>query len=342
MTIKQIIKEEITHSKIDGELIEEGFKDWVIAGLMTLSSMSGIQAQSVKEITPKHIKAAEMVQDRLESGDEDVLKYFDEARIELNSKNLETLKNTKIKKGGEIDSTTAKSKSELRSKLNQGYTVTEVNIFSDTIYPKNISVDLTVQDTIPFGYKSDNMFKSGGFELKSEIIQDLQTAINEINESGTKIIGVQIESSTDTEPIKMGNEKLSQLRAQSVQGVLEQLGVDVGVEINTLPNQGPNLFSKNMGVNERNQVRQETQQYRYVKISFMVVIDVVIPTDGQQNMDILVKKHVTYKLVKLKNVSKSHGNYKFKMSKPKPKIKGCKAMSKRPKGDNKMLKCTSF
>jgi hypothetical protein len=46
---------------------------------------------------------------------------------------------------------------------------------------------------------------------------------------------------------------------------------------------------------------------------------------------------VTYELVKLKNVSKSHGNYKFKMSRPKPKIKGCKV-----KQNGKSLPCAIF
>jgi len=173
------------------------------------------------------------------------------------------------------------------------------------------------------------MFITGKFQLKDEVKQDIQSAINEINEAGGEIIGVQIESSTDTEPIKMGNEKLSQLRAESVQSVLEQLGVDVEIEITTLPDQGPDVYSSGMDSQERTRTRTETQQYRYVNISFIVVINVETPPDGKEGVKTIVKKHVSYELIKLGKVSKSHGTYKFNQKSGKTvKLKACKSKRK--------------
>jgi outer membrane protein OmpA-like peptidoglycan-associated protein len=334
------MKQIVSHVKNDDgqDVIEEGFKEWVITGLMTLASLGGVQAQDIGTITDKHIEAAEKVQDLIKSGDKDVLKYFSDSKIKLNDRNLETLKGTKIKKNTEIGSTTADSKGTLQSKLNQGYAVSKVIITSDTIYPKGIQIQAQVQDTVPFGYKADNMFKTASFELKSEIKQDLQSAINEINEAGGEIVGVQIESSTDTEPIKMGNEKLAQLRAESVENVLGQLGVDASMDINILPDQGPDVYSKGMSSQERTQTRKETQEYRYVNITFIVVIPVDFETSGETPPEPILKKTISYELVKLKNVSKKHGNYKFKGRSKKPtKLKSCRAKLK-----GKSLPCATF
>jgi predicted Zn-dependent peptidase len=53
MDIKFIIKEEINNSTLEKEIIEEGFKEWVVAGLMTLASLGGVKAQNVDNITQK-------------------------------------------------------------------------------------------------------------------------------------------------------------------------------------------------------------------------------------------------------------------------------------------------
>jgi outer membrane protein OmpA-like peptidoglycan-associated protein len=326
------MKKVISHIKEPKEeVIEEGFKEWVIGGLMALATIGGVKAQT-EPITPQHIEAAEEVQKKLESGDLDLTKYFKDADIELNRTNLEKLKSVE---GGDIQDFKTKNVSTAKSKMKQGYALESITITRDTIFPKPAVVDTTIQDTIEFDYSSDNMFKTASFQLKPEIINELNQVIDSIQSNNGKIINVIIESSTDTEPIKMGNEKLSQLRANSVKQVLSTLGVNAEMETSTRPDQGPDVYSTTMSSEEREAAREQTAEFRYVKVSFVVVLDVSIPVEDGKPVLPQVRERVQIELVKLKPEYK--GTYKFKTKGG----KSTKKMScKKTKVDGKELPCS--
>jgi hypothetical protein len=95
-----------------------------------------------------------------------------------------------------------------------------------------------------------------------------------------------------------------------------------------------------MSSQERRQTRSETQEYRFVNVSFIVVVDVIINSDGKTSYPPQIQKKVTYKLLKLKNIPKSGGYYKFRVKTPKPKIRKCSAKTKDSKGRVNITKCT--
>lgn len=263
------------------ELVEEGFKEWALAGLMTLASLSGV-AQKKGDVSSEDIKKAEMVQQRLENGDKDLLKLFSKADIELNRKNLETLK--------DFDLTSKPSKVSsvkgVENKLKQGYTLSKAEVSQDTIWKVKPGEKLYIDTLIALKY--GDMFKTGSFDMDSEVINEIQQTINNIKEKGGKINKVYIESSTDKEPIKMGNEKLSQLRAQSIVDVLKELGVDSEMKIKTKPEQGPDVYTHTMSPQEREKARQQTAEFRYNNVIFDVTFEQIIPEET--TMDRVVPK----------------------------------------------------
>lgn len=156
----------------------------------------------------------------------------------------------------------------MAGKLQQGYAVTDIIVHSDTILkPKTI---VTTTDTVKVDYSAEAMFITGKFQLKPEIMNDINSQIEIIKAGGGEIVGVVIESSTDKEPIKMGNETLAQKRAESVSSFLSSIGVQAKTNINTLPNQGPDVYSKGMSSGERKSAREQTAEYRYVTVEFYV------------------------------------------------------------------------
>ena len=141
---------------------------------------------------------------------------------------------------------------------------------ADTIIEKNEPIQIdTIMDTT-FG---SDIFKSGDYKLNVDISKELQEFINNINAIGGEINKIFIESSTDKEPIAIGNEKLAELRGLSIASVLSDLGIGMeSIDVKHLPEQGPDIYTKTMSSEEREQARKLTEKYRYVKISFDVTV----------------------------------------------------------------------
>ena len=313
----------INENKQEEELLEEGVKDWVMAGLMTLATIAGVKGQTVDNITPDHIKAAEMVQTRLDQGDKDIVKYFKDADIEWNRANLEKLKSVDE---GDFEEFSTKSASTTKAKIKQGYTLTDIKITKDTVWKTPAVVGVDVYDTLDFGLSSDQMFKTGSFELTSESMNNLNDILSEINNlQNARIISVTIESSTDKEPIKMGNDVLAEKRANSIKSVLNTLGVESEITINTLPEQGPDVYHTDMSDQEREEARQQTSEFRYVTVTFVVVMEMDVPVPSDENVVDYVKEKVNFELVRIKTEYKTKGgDYKFKSKSPKVKKLKCK------------------
>ena len=286
------------------EVLEEGPREWMLAGLMTLASLAGLSQIKDRNLTDEDIHKAELVQDKLERGDKDVLNLFDLTTIGKNEENLKKLKNLDIK-DVKVDVFKTTSKTATKSHLKQGYVLSDIKISSDTILKKGDAVYMG--DTITLNFGSDAAFKTATFNLTETYKQELVNKINEISEVNGKITKVTVESSTDTEPIKMGNQKLAELRSNSVVGILNSNGVD-NIEVVNLPDQGPSVYSRTMSNQEREQARQETAQYRYVKITIEYEVKVEVPKP--QSVKEVVTKY-KFEMVKL-TPKQDVGTYKFK------------------------------
>ena len=116
---------------------------------------------------------------------------------------------------------------------------------------------------------------------------------------GGTINSIRIESSTDKEPIRMGNDKLAQNRASSVENLINGI-VKAPITIKTLPEQGPDVFSSNMTPQEKEIARKETAKYRYIKV---VIDSEVKPQPKQEVKAFEVITKVKYTLVKTTNLS---------------------------------------
>ncbi len=322
--MKRIIITESQYNLINKEILDEGVKEWLLSGLLALASVSGIKSQT-NTITNNDIKAAEAFQKKLDAGDKDVVKYFDLADIEWNRSNVSKLKNIG---DDELEEFVTKSTSTAKSRLKQGYAIKSVEIKKDTVWKKVTPISVEVTDTLIYDYNSDQMFESGKFKLNSTTVDSLNQFIEFINNSGGKIKQVIIESSTDKEPIEMGNDVLSQKRADSVKDVLVNLGVNGGlINIETLPEQGPDIYSGNMSSEEREKAREITSEFRYVNVTFVVVMDMTFDVPPNTNVIQYVKETVNINMIKINKEYKFTGNYKVRGKTNKPKKVKCTKIS---------------
>jgi outer membrane protein OmpA-like peptidoglycan-associated protein len=292
----------------ENNIIEEGFKDWAIAGLMTLAALGGVKAQTDKGINPETIKAAELVQNKLEQGDATLLKYFDEAGIEKNRENLDKLINADVK--GKFRTATA-SPEELPGKLQYGYAVSDFEITRDTLV--NSLPQRTIVDTSYSTKFDSDLFMTAKYDLDESVRAELNKIVKLVKSKNGKIYNIRIESSTDTEPIKMGNEKLAQLRAESISNYLTSLGVDASeIEVITKPEQGPDVYSKTMSDEERAEARIKTKDFRYVKLDYDISMPLIEYRPGDKIYDVI--ENITFELIR--PVTK--GGEKLKIHKHKP------------------------
>jgi outer membrane protein OmpA-like peptidoglycan-associated protein len=324
----------IIENQVDETVLNEGPKEWLLTGLLTLASMAGLSQTKTKEFDESRIKAAELVQNRLESGDEEIYKLFDDVNINLNKQNLDKLKSVDVD-GAKMDVVKTGSERIAKEKLKQGYALSDIKISSDTILKRGDAVYMG--DTITLDFNSDAAFKTANFELTDSYKQNLLNTINDITDNNGKIIKVTIESSTDTEPIKMGNQKLAELRSNSVLEVLNTIGLE-NINVVNLPDQGPNVYTRTMSSQEREEARKETAEYRYVRITIEYEVEVVTPTE--QTVKEVINKY-KYEMVKVTPKQDYGGGYKFKGKDSKRTVYG-EPKCKKVKYDNKMVACPAI
>lgn len=314
--IKQVLREYVenknvilTEQQLNETLLNEGWKDVLLGiALLTGVGLSKGQAQ-----TAKNALSNDDVEAKIESVLQDTSKLNKITRnlppnviskIQSNAdKALEDLRSEK----GRVSSTVKVKDGQLSNKLKQGYAITDIDTETDTI--KGKAEVIIYSDTIDVGFHSDNLFKTAGYELSPSGINAIQAIKDSIKIAGGNITGVNIESSTDKEPIKMGNDKLSKLRAESVAKMFN--GVD-NITINTLPDQGPDLYNHKISSTERLHDRDVTAKYRYVKVTIIATFQDSIT--NQPIPQVIEKNTIT--LVKTINstggVTKIHGKARQK------------------------------
>ena len=171
------------------EVLEEGPKEWMLAGLMTLASLAGLSQTKDRNLTPEDIRKAELVQNKLENGDKEILNLFDSTNIDLNNKNLEKLKNIDLEDAS-VDVFKTTSKTATKSHLKQGYVLSDIKVYSDTILKKGDAVYMG--DTLTLDFNSDAVFKTGTFELTQNYKQELSNTINDITKNNGIITKITI------------------------------------------------------------------------------------------------------------------------------------------------------
>jgi flagellar motor protein MotB len=269
--VKKIISEERKINK--NELLNEGPKEWVLTAIMALAGLLGkTQAQNIEDKISKDDRIKKEIKSTLD--DPDKLGAFTKdlspeeiQRIQQNAeKNLEKLE----KRGSKSTELKVKSVEQARNLIKSGWSPIYVSFDSDTTYLFNDTV-VVENKTLDINLPSDDLFVTGGFQLSDIAKSQIESIIDSVNAIGGKVNLLQIESSTDTEPIKMGNQRLAELRAESVKNEFISNGVDSNI-ISTIakPEQGPNIYSRSMSKGERTSARIQTAEFRYVKFKINI------------------------------------------------------------------------
>ena len=320
--IKSILKEYtnnkviLTEQELNETLLNESWKD-VLLGIALLAGVGLNQSQAQ---TAKQALSKDEVKNKIE------MTLQDTATLNKITKNLSTdvkdkifknadkaLENLESKKGKVTSTVKAKDEKQLASRLKQGYALTGVETKSDTIKEEGILIVYT--DTLDMTIGSDGLFVTGGYQLSPQGVASIQNIKDSIERVGGIIESVNIEASTDKEPIKMGNQKLAELRAESVSKYFTDVD---SVTIDVKADQGPNIYNKTMSKSERDSARKETAEYRYVKITINATYQDTI-TDTKLPTEKVIEKN-TYTLVKTIKSNPSGSNFKIKRKGP-PKIK---------------------
>jgi outer membrane protein OmpA-like peptidoglycan-associated protein len=284
------------YENYNSERIDEGVKEWMLAGLITLSSFAGLsQAPKRGDISKDDIKKAELVQQKIEDGDSTILNLFNEVDIIKNKENLEKLKSVDVSK---VDVIKTPSKKRAKSLIKSGYTMLSIEEIKDTIVSFNDEIKTGTKLTLTFD--SDVAFETAGYNLSDDYKTALVDTLDYLLSRGSDIKMITIESSTDKEPISIGNEKLAKLRSDGVYKELEDLGLSDNVEVKNLPNQGPDIYTKVMSKEERSKAREKTADFRYVKIVIELEEDVK-PAKSEKVIEVLDK----YKMEFIRPVQKA-------------------------------------
>jgi flagellar motor protein MotB len=335
----ELIITHIQETEIKKEVLEEGWKEVVLGTAMLLGiGLSGANAQTANNALD-NAQILKQIENTLESNKvQKLAQTLEKAgmqnamdKIEKNAAKLEANFNKAAAKKGldlKLRMADASDTQDIEDKLRQGYAVQDIKITKDTILPEGTTV--LVQDTIDVNYSSDAMFVTAGFELTPQTVDDIKSTIKDIDTTGGKIVKVMIESSTDKEPIKMGNEKLAQLRANEVQKLLVDAGVEGNIETVTKPDSGPDLYSRTMSKEQRQEARKETAKYRYTNVKIIVIIPVDAP--GDETAPQIVEK-LEVQLVKAK-IPADGSTHKGKHKKTRGKIK-CKVIKFKKGGSTK-------
>jgi len=324
------------------EVLEEGWKEVVLGTAMLMGiGLTGVNAQTAEKALG-NAEVLSKIENTLEGPNIEKLANTLEKgglenamdKIKANADQIKTnFENAAKKKGvtSKVQIYNTVNPNMAKSKVRQGYAVSDIEVTKDTVWSSKDKIELDNSVEIVF---DANIFKTGTFDLADSVSSELKNTIESIIMMGGTITSIQIESSTDTEPIKMGNEKLAKLRGVGVKKYLTSIGVSADMSINALPEQGPDVYSRTMTSQEREQARKETSKYRYVKV---IINSVAEPKPQKEEKAFEVIEKVKYELVRVNNMNsgtiKLKGGKHLSKTTKKFKLKKCKV-------NGKSLKCS--
>jgi len=324
----------------DSELLEEGWKETLLIGLMTLGSIAGVKGQTDKTFTPDEIKAASIVKDKLpdkvtKDNEVELAKFFSSADIEISNANLEKLKGVDSDR---VDTFKTKYTGTAKQKISQGWAIDRIEVTSDTTW-KDLPGP-AVMDTSLSADLSGDMYNSGDYELNDEGKEALLDIINGISDMGGEILSVSIISSTDMEGIQPStaaklkaneyeptNDGLAKARKDGAEKYLQELGVSVDITFELTPEQGPDVY-KDKSQEERNLLHPKTAIYRTTKVN---IVSRVTP-EGSTIREPIIKTIKNFYLV---NKGSKKGSQTSKGSSGKGGSSWCKIV---PSGSDKKVK----
>jgi outer membrane protein OmpA-like peptidoglycan-associated protein len=272
------------------ESIDEGTKDIVLSILFLtgiLTTSKGQYAKVVKNPDSDFVKKVETfiddssnvnklwdIIDKTKGGFKNKEEYEKKLQYSFDDlkKRYDKLRKKEYKfKKAEIE---VKNTSDINRLLKLGFVPEQLFITKETIVQDSL---VEVESTIPINYLSDVTFKTGTWELTNDFKENIKSKILTIlNDENMDIIEIQISTSTDKEPIKMGNKKLSENRSNSIKKYLNSL---IDIDIKTTDDngndlikydQGPDIYSPEMTKKEREEARELTKEYRDVEISIKI------------------------------------------------------------------------
>lgn len=302
--------QETDSTKNNKKVLEEGWKEVVLGTAMLMGvGLTGVNAQTANDAL-NDSNILQKIEATLES--DNILKLVDTLenaglgdamnKIQANSDKIKQNFETAAKKKNlhlNLDIYNTGSEKSVERKIKQGYAVSDIDVSQDTVWTAQDNVAISTTVEMDFG---SNIFKTASFDLSEETSAEIKATIEGILSMGGTITSIEIVSSTDTEPIKMGNEKLSKLRANSIKTFIDGMNIDTEYDIKTLPNQGPDVYDKSMSPQERKAARDSTAEYRYVKVKINSVVQPQ-PSGDEKAYKIIEK--VNYELVRTNVLGKA-------------------------------------
>lgn len=337
----------ISESMINEEL---GFKDV----LMGISLLAGVVMGNTTTAQAKDKLSNSDVTSKIEyvlNNKEQLNKVVDSLKangmhdaaevIQTNAKGVkEELK--KIDKSS-VNYSTVKDYKTLQTRLNSGWAISSVTMDTivQTLTKHPEMAPKIVYDTINLRVMPSKMFAEGSFELDSQIKDTLSDILESFTSQGSKIVGVEIESSTDKQRVspqkaaelkengyEENNKGLSTARNEVIKEYLVQLFTDNGDSIPKIKQ--TILFEQGVGV--VGAVDPQDPSARYVKIKLIAFHVEQTTETSPQKTDVVKTVVQSFKMVKplpkvtVKNTSK---NNKVKFSPVKrfsvKNISGCPA-----------------
>lgn len=255
-------KEFFESSKINEE---EGLKDWAVGTAMAASVLNPF-SKAVAADAPADSKEKSSIETSYQAPEEK-----DDNTFHIGK---DKPKSHRTVRTGTEDA----KKKQVDRLVSQGWTLDSTEV--DTLW-REIVVQkpdtLVTRHDLKFDVEGD-MFLTGKFTLRQSVVDGINDAVDQIQAEGGVVTDFQIESSTDKEPIKMeyegmtGNEALAHRRADAVEDELIRIGVDDSlISIVTKPDQGPDIYTKDMTKDERAAARVETAGSRYVTIGIVYI-----------------------------------------------------------------------
>lgn len=295
-------KEFFESSKINEE---ESLKDWAVGTAMAASALNPFSKTMAAEAPIDSNTSIETSYQAPQEKEADTFKFGkDKPKSHIS-----------VKTGTEA---ARKKRSDLLVK--QGWTLDSTTV--DTLWKELIiQKPDTIVDLHRFKFDVEgDQFLTGKFKLSQNVIDGINGAVEDIIAQDGIVTDFQIESSTDKEPINMeyegmtGNEALAHRRADAVEDELIRIGVDDSIiSITTKPDQGPDVYKKDMTKAERDAARAETAGSRYVTINIIYITkDVVYTPEIIDKIPELKTKYYLSKDTEVTNPPRKKSHFKNK------------------------------
>lgn len=342
----------VLESKLNNlEEVNEGFKE-IALSLLLLTGVIGAKGQYAKVVKKPTDGFVQNVEDFVDNKDNvnklwdiidnDKNKKFDDkeeyeqklkSSIDLLKQRSDKIDNKKVKfKRAEVS---IKDTSRINELLKKGWLPEQLFITHNTIVKDTL---VEKMDSVIISYFNDASFKTGTWELTNSFKNDIKNTILTISsDENLEISGIEISTSTDKEPIEIGNKKLSENRAGSVMDYIKTI---ISTDISTtddngnsliLYDKGPDIYSKSMTKQERETAREITKEYR------SVVITIKVKSNYRYDKPTTIEKIIEKEELVLIRITKEEGKNWTDNYQPTRKYKRPK--SKKSKFNGKSFKC---